>query len=82
MQTLHKIILGDSRRMRELKDESAHFVVTYSPYWHLKDYGNDNQIGFNDRYKDYISNFNLQNPPRIESNAKEEKRGSKKRPYL
>jgi DNA modification methylase len=53
------IILGDSRRMSELKDESVHLVVTSPPYWQLKDYGNGNQIGFNDSYEDYINNLNL-----------------------
>lgn len=54
-----KIIIGDSRRMDELKDESVHLVVTSPPYWQLKDYGNGGQIGFNDSYEDYINNLNL-----------------------
>jgi len=53
------IIIGDSRRMEELKDESVHLVITSPPYWQLKDYGNGNQIGFNDSYEDYINNLNL-----------------------
>ncbi len=53
------IIIGDSRRMDELKDESVHLVITSSPYWQLKDYGNGSQIGFNDSYEDYINNLNL-----------------------
>ncbi len=53
------IIIGDSRRMEELNDESVHLVVTSPPYWQLKDYGNGNQIGFNDSYEDYINNLNL-----------------------
>lgn len=53
------IILGDSRRMDELMDESVHLVVTSPPYWQLKDYGNGSQIGFNDSYEDYINNLNL-----------------------
>ena len=59
MQTTHKIILGDSRRMKEVPDESVHLVVTSPPYWQLKDYGNGSQIGFNDTYEDYINNLNL-----------------------
>jgi len=39
--------------------ESIHLVITSPPYWHLKDYGNGNQIGFNDNYEDYINNLNL-----------------------
>src|SRR3989344_3498045 len=47
MQTKHKIITGDSRSMRELSDKSVHLIITSPPYWQLKDYGSDNQIGFN-----------------------------------
>ncbi|HOQ83745.1 DNA methyltransferase [Candidatus Syntrophosphaera thermopropionivorans] len=59
MKTSHKIIIGDSRRMKELNDESVHLIVTSPPYWQLKDYGNHNQIGFNDTYEEYINNLNL-----------------------
>lgn len=59
MKTIHKIIIGDSRKMNELEDSSIHLVVTSPPYWQLKDYGNDNQIGFNDSYEEYINNLNL-----------------------
>ena len=34
-------------------------IITSPPYWQLKDYGNDQQIGFNDSYEDYINNLNL-----------------------
>ncbi|MCK4913336.1 MAG: thermonuclease family protein [Planctomycetes bacterium] len=59
IQTNHKIIRGDSRKMKELQDKSVHLVITSPPYWQLKDYGTDNQIGFNDNYEDYINNLNL-----------------------
>ncbi|MFA5223637.1 MAG: DNA methyltransferase [Candidatus Omnitrophota bacterium] len=58
-KTLHKIIIGDSRRMEEVRNESVHLVITSPPYWQLKDYGNGGQIGFNDSYEDYINNLNL-----------------------
>jgi len=46
--------------MIELPDNSVHLlVVTSPPYWQLKDYGSDNQIGFNDSYENYINNLNL-----------------------
>ncbi len=32
MKTAHKIIIGDSRDMREVEDESVHLVVTSPPY--------------------------------------------------
>ncbi|MEW6585735.1 MAG: DNA methyltransferase [Nitrospirota bacterium] len=53
------VIIGDSRRMDELKDESVHHIITSPPYWQLKDYGNGSQIGFNDSYEAYINNLNL-----------------------
>ncbi|HLD26987.1 MAG TPA: DNA methyltransferase [Patescibacteria group bacterium] len=59
MKTNHKIIRGDSRRMKELTDNSTHLVITSPPYWQLKDYGTDNQIGYHDSYENYINNLNL-----------------------
>ena len=57
--THHKIIIGDSRNMIEVADESVHLIITSPPYWQLKDYGNGNQIGFDDSYEDYINNLNI-----------------------
>lgn len=57
--TEHKIIIGDSRRMREVEDEAVQLVVTSPPYWQLKDYGHKEQIGYNDTYEEYINNLNL-----------------------
>ena len=45
--------------MTELPDNSVHLVITSPPYWQLKDYGTDNQIGFHDCYENYINNLNL-----------------------
>jgi DNA modification methylase len=59
MKTWHKIIIGDSRWMKEVPDESVHLIITSPPYWQLKDYGNEKQIGFNDTYEEYINNLNL-----------------------
>jgi len=59
LSTHHKIINGDSRQMLELPDNSIHLVITSPPYWQLKDYGSENQIGFHHSYEDYINNLNL-----------------------
>jgi site-specific DNA-methyltransferase (adenine-specific) len=59
MKTHHKIIIGDSRWMKEVPDEFVHLIITSPPYWQLKDYGNGKQIGFNDTYEEYINNLNL-----------------------
>lgn len=58
-KTKHTIINGDSREMKEIKDESIHLIVTSPPYWQLKDYGTENQIGFHDDYETYINHLNL-----------------------
>jgi len=57
--TKHRVIIGDSRKMSELDDSSVQLIITSPPYWQLKDYGNGNQIGFDDTYEDYINNLNL-----------------------
>jgi modification methylase len=59
LSTKHRIITGDSRHMGELKDKSVQLVITSPPYWQLKDYGTNEQIGFNDSYENYINNLNL-----------------------
>jgi site-specific DNA-methyltransferase (adenine-specific) len=59
MDTKHKIIIGDARDIKEISDKSVHLVITSPPYWQLKDYGTNQQIGFNDTYQDYINNLNL-----------------------
>ena len=59
MKTFHKTIIGDSRQMKEVPNESVHLIITSPPYWQLKDYGNGKQIGFNDNYEEYINNLNL-----------------------
>ena len=58
MATNHKIIIGDSKNMFETGNNSVHLVITSPPYWQIKDYGDKNQIGFNDSYEEYIDNLN------------------------
>lgn len=57
--TNHKIIFGDSRSLNKIEDQSVQLIVTSPPYWQLKDYGVDDQIGFNNSYEEYINNLNL-----------------------
>lgn len=59
IMTEHKVIFGDSRSLNKIKDKSVQLIVTSPPYWQLKDYGTDDQIGFNDSYEEYINNLNL-----------------------
>lgn len=57
--TSHRIVFGDSRRLNHIEDQSVQLVVTSPPYWQLKDYGSDQQIGFHDDYSTYINDLNL-----------------------
>lgn len=57
--TEHKIVFGDSRSLNKIKDKSVQLIITSPPYWQLKDYGTEDQIGFNDSYEEYINNLNL-----------------------
>ncbi len=47
-----RVLSSDSRQMSELSDNSVHLAITSPPYWQLKDYGSENQIGF------HLSEFN------------------------
>jgi len=52
-----KIIIGDSRKMVEIKDESIDLIVTSSPYWHIKDYGKVGQIGYGQTLHEYLKDL-------------------------
>ena len=50
-----KILVGDVlHRISEISDGSVQCVVTSPPYWGLRDYGNDDQIGLEQNPQDYI----------------------------
>jgi DNA modification methylase len=53
-QNKAKIIIGDSRRMKELKDEEVDLIITSPPYWHIKDYGVYGQIGYGQTLHEYL----------------------------
>ena len=59
INTKHTLVTGDSRNLSLILDKSVHLIITSPPYWQLKDYGNDNQIGFHDSYEGYINNLNM-----------------------
>ncbi len=54
MSNQAKIIIGDSRKMIEVEDESIDLVVTSPPYWHIKDYGSPGQIGYGQSLHEYL----------------------------
>lgn len=50
-----KFIISDS--VKYIPDEEIHLVVTSPPYFNYKDYGNNNGLGTETEYKDYIKNL-------------------------
>jgi modification methylase len=52
--TQHHIIIGDSRCMSEVGDESVDLAVTSPPYWCIKDYDHPGQIGYQQSYDEYL----------------------------
>ncbi len=52
-----KIIIGDSRMMKEVKDEEVDLIVTSPPYWHIKDYGVPRQIGYGQTLHEYLKDL-------------------------
>lgn len=56
--TQHRLILGDSRWMEEIADESVHLAVTSPPYWTLKEYPRcDGQLGLVGDYEEFLENL-------------------------
>ncbi len=54
------ILRGDVRdRLRELPDESVHCVVTSPPYWGLRDYGHEGQIGTEATFGEYVETMEV-----------------------
>jgi site-specific DNA-methyltransferase (adenine-specific) len=58
LETKHWIYFQDAINIRMLKEKSVHLVVTSPPYWKIKDYGNSDQIGYNDSLNDYFKKLN------------------------
>jgi len=53
-----EILVGDVRtRLAEIPDGSIQTCVTSPPYWGLRDYGQDNQIGLEESPQDYINSM-------------------------
>ena len=51
----HKVHFKSSEKMEEVKKESVQCVVTSPPYWDLKNYNVDGQIGYKESYEEYHS---------------------------
>lgn len=48
------VFIADSRNMAEVADESVDLIVTSPPYWHIKDYGVEGQIGYGQTLHEYL----------------------------
>lgn len=54
--TNHKLVLGDSRSLSFIPDESVHLAVTSPPYWNLKRYNdNEAQLGHINEYEVFLT---------------------------
>ncbi len=49
-----RLFIGDSRDMSLLEDGEIDLIVTSPPYWHIKDYGVSDQIGYGHSLHDYL----------------------------
>jgi DNA modification methylase len=56
--TNHLVVIGDSRHMDLVPDESVHLVVTSPPYWQLKNYDSEHAIGTSSStYDEYLESL-------------------------
>ena len=56
MKQTNTIIQGDALEvLKTLPDEHVDCVVTSPPYWGLRDYGVDGQLGLEPHFNEYIS---------------------------
>lgn len=54
----HRILVGDCiQMMRTLPDQSVHTCITSPPYFGLRDYGVDGQIGLEDSPREFIDSL-------------------------
>ena len=50
-----RVLIGDCReQLAELPEESVHTVVTSPPYWGLRDYGAEDQVGLEDTPEAFV----------------------------
>ena len=59
MATTHKIYIGDAAAvLKKLPDSFFQLMVTSPPYWNVRDYGHEDQIGLNDTLEEYLDKLN------------------------
>lgn len=52
-----KVYITDSRDLGEIEDGSVHLMVTSPPYWHIKDYGREDQVGHGQSLHEYLKDL-------------------------
>jgi len=56
MNIINEIIKGDSLEvLKTLPEKSINMCMTSPPYWALRDYGNDKQLGLEPTFDEYIN---------------------------
>ena len=51
------IYIADCRSMEEIKDKSIQLIVTSPPYWHIKNYKSERQIGYGQTLHEYLKDL-------------------------
>lgn len=57
LSTTHKLLIGDARTIPKKYLDPVHLIITSPPYWTIKNYGNENQIGYEEDLKDYLQSL-------------------------
>ena len=58
MAKVNTILQGDViERLQDIEDNTIQCVVTSPPYWGLRDYGEDNQLGLEETPEEYVENM-------------------------
>tara|TARA_R100000482_G_scaffold60080_1_gene21924 strand:+ start:3192 stop:4118 length:927 start_codon:yes stop_codon:yes gene_type:complete len=58
MAKVDTILQGDViERLKDIEDNTIQCVVTSPPYWGLRDYGEDNQLGLEETPEEYVENM-------------------------
>ncbi|WP_004471110.1 DNA-methyltransferase [Leptospira santarosai] len=60
MKTFHKTHIGDTKELlKTFPKEFVHLSITSPPYWNIKDYEDQRQIGFGESYDEYLKSLNV-----------------------
>ena len=58
MEKVNIILQGDViNRLKDIEDNTIQCVVTSPPYWGLRDYGEDKQLGLEETPEEYVENM-------------------------